>query len=151
MKVAQVCPTLWNLMDCSPPGSSVHGILQARILEWVAIPFSRGSSPPKGGAWVSCFVGRFFSCSILSSQPCRVSKTGSSSSRWGNWRFKRLAKGQMPLSEAALGSLTTPLRPLQFSWQSGSQRLQVQDKQPGSWQPVYFLEPKEKTWNPHQS
>ena len=37
-----------DLMDCSPPGSSVHGILQARILEWVAMPSSRGSSPPRG-------------------------------------------------------------------------------------------------------
>ena len=42
--VAQSCLTLCNSMDCSPPGSSVHGILQAGILEWVAIPFSRGSS-----------------------------------------------------------------------------------------------------------
>ena len=40
--VAQLCPTLCNPMDCSAPGFSVHGILQARILEWVAIPFSRG-------------------------------------------------------------------------------------------------------------
>ena len=40
----QSCPTLCNPMDCSPPGSSVHGILQARILEWVAISFFRGSS-----------------------------------------------------------------------------------------------------------
>ena len=40
------CPTLFNPMDCGPPGSSVHGIPQARILEWVAIPFSRGSSQP---------------------------------------------------------------------------------------------------------
>ena len=40
----QSCPTLCNLMDCSPPGSSVHGILQARILEWVAMPSSRGYS-----------------------------------------------------------------------------------------------------------
>ena len=39
----QSCPILSNPRDCSPPGSSVHGILQARILEWVAIPFSRGS------------------------------------------------------------------------------------------------------------
>ena len=45
MLVTQSCPTLCDPMDCSPPGSSVHGILQARILEWVAIPFSRGSSP----------------------------------------------------------------------------------------------------------
>ena len=45
--VTQLCPTLCNPMDGSPPGSSVHGILQARILEWVAIPFSRGSSQPR--------------------------------------------------------------------------------------------------------
>ena len=45
--VIQSCPTICDRMDCSPPGSSVYGILQARILEWVAIPFSRGSSPPK--------------------------------------------------------------------------------------------------------
>ena len=44
---AQSCPTLLDPMDCSPPGSSVHGILQARILEWVAISFSRGSSRPR--------------------------------------------------------------------------------------------------------
>ena len=42
--VAQLCLTLCDTMDCSPPGSSVHGILQARILEWVAMPSSRGSS-----------------------------------------------------------------------------------------------------------
>jgi len=42
--VIQLCPTIFDPMDCSPPGSSVHGILQARILEWVAISFSRGSS-----------------------------------------------------------------------------------------------------------
>ena len=47
-------------MDCSPPVSSVHGILQARILEWVAISFSTGSSQPKDWTWVSCTVGRFF-------------------------------------------------------------------------------------------
>ena len=41
---AQSCPTLYNVMECSSPNSSVHGILQARILEWVAIPFSRGFS-----------------------------------------------------------------------------------------------------------
>ena len=43
-EVAQSCPTLCNPMDCSLPGSSVHGIFQTRILEWVAISFSRGSS-----------------------------------------------------------------------------------------------------------
>ena len=46
-EVAQSCPTLCDPVDCSPPGSSIHGILQAKILEWVAISFSRGSSPFK--------------------------------------------------------------------------------------------------------
>ena len=48
-------------IDCSPPGSSVHGILQAIILEWVAISFSRGSSQPRNRTRVSCITGRFFS------------------------------------------------------------------------------------------
>ena len=52
--VAQSCPTLCNPVDCSPPGSSVPGILQARILKWVAIPFSRGSSWLRDWTWVSC-------------------------------------------------------------------------------------------------
>ena len=46
--VIQLCPTLCDPMDCSPPGSSVHGILQVRILEWIALPSSRGSSQPRG-------------------------------------------------------------------------------------------------------
>ena len=50
----------YNLMDCSPQGSFVHGILQARILQWVAIPFSRGSSWLRDRTWVSCITGRFF-------------------------------------------------------------------------------------------
>ena len=47
-------------MDCNLPGSSVHGILQVRILEWVAISLSRGSSRPRNWTWVSCIAGRFF-------------------------------------------------------------------------------------------
>ena len=57
------CPvmsTLCDPMDYSPPGSSVHGILQARILEWVAIPFSRGSSQPRNQTLVSRTARRFF-------------------------------------------------------------------------------------------
>ena len=58
--VAQSCLTLCNTEDCSPPGSSVHGILQARILEWVAMPSSRGSSQPRDRAQVSRIAGGFF-------------------------------------------------------------------------------------------
>ena len=49
--------TLCDPTDCGQPGSCVHGILQAKILEWVATPFFRGSSPPRDQAWVSC-IGR---------------------------------------------------------------------------------------------
>jgi len=55
-----LCPTFCNPRDYSPPCSSVHGIFQARTLEWVAIPFSRGSSQPRDGTQVSCIAGRFF-------------------------------------------------------------------------------------------
>ena len=59
-EVTQSCPTLGNPMDCSPPGSSIHGIFQARVLEWVAISFSRRSSLPRDWTWVSCIVSRCF-------------------------------------------------------------------------------------------
>ena len=55
-----VSDSLWHPMDCSPLGFSVHGILQTRILEWVAIPFSRGSSQPRDRTQASCIAGRFF-------------------------------------------------------------------------------------------
>ena len=58
-------PTLYDPMDCSLPGSSVHGICQRRILEWVAIPFSRGSSQPRDPSWVSCIAGRLFTIEPL--------------------------------------------------------------------------------------
>ena len=58
MLLTQSCLTLCDPTDCSPPDSSVHGILQARILKWVAMPSSRGSSRPRDGTSVSCFAGR---------------------------------------------------------------------------------------------
>ena len=57
--VAQSCSTLWDPMDCSHPGFSVYGILQARILEWIGIPFSRFSWP-RDWTWVSCIADRLF-------------------------------------------------------------------------------------------
>ena len=56
---SKLCPTLCNPMDGSPPDSSVLGILQARILEWGAMPFSRRSSPLRGRTQVSHIAGRF--------------------------------------------------------------------------------------------
>ena len=77
-EVAQLCPTLCNPMYCSLPHSSIRGIFQARILEWVAISFSRGSSQPKDQTQVSCIVGRHFTiwatreASYMQSTSCKM-------------------------------------------------------------------------------
>ena len=72
MSVAQLCLTLCDPMDRSPPGSSVHGILQARILEWVAIPSSRGSSQPRDRTCVSCGGRRIPYCLNHQGSPSSV-------------------------------------------------------------------------------
>ena len=61
-EVTQSCPTLCDPIDCSLPGSSVHGIFQAIVLEWIAISFSRGSSLPRDRTHISCIscIGGFF-------------------------------------------------------------------------------------------
>ena len=63
-KSLQSCLTLCDPMDCSPPVSSIHGILQARILKWVAVPFSRRSFQPRDGTQISHNAGRFFFLTI---------------------------------------------------------------------------------------
>ena len=60
IEVIQSCPTLCDPVDCSLPGSSIHGLFQARVLEWVAISFSRVSSQSRDRTQVSCIVGRYF-------------------------------------------------------------------------------------------
>ena len=69
VKVAQSCLTLCDPRDCSPPGSSVHEISQARILEWVAIPSSRGSSRLRDRTQVSRIAGRFFTSELSATCP----------------------------------------------------------------------------------
>ena len=59
-EVTQLCLTLCNPIDCSLPGSSVHGIFQARVLEWLVFSFSRGSAQPRSQTRVSCIAGRCF-------------------------------------------------------------------------------------------
>ena len=59
-KDVKMCLILWDSVDCSPPGSSVPGISQARILEWIAISWSRGSSRARDQICVFCLAGRFF-------------------------------------------------------------------------------------------
>ena len=72
-EVTQSCLTLCDPMGCSLPGSSVHGIFQAIVLEWIAIFFSRGSSQPRGRTWVSRIVDRCFTAWA----PREVIKAGS--------------------------------------------------------------------------
>ena len=84
--VAQLCSTLCNPMDCSLPGLSVHGILQARILEWVAISFSRRSFWPRDSIWVSCIVDRFFT--IWATREARQD--------WGGAYSIRICRRQCP-------------------------------------------------------
>ena len=67
--VAQSCPAPFNPINCSPPGSSVRGILQARMLEWVAMPFSRGPSRLRDRTQVSCIAGIFFTVEPPGNQP----------------------------------------------------------------------------------
>ena len=66
------CLTLSDRMDCSPPGSSVHGIFQARILEWVTISSSRGSSQPRDRTQVSCIASGFFTAEPSGKPPGMV-------------------------------------------------------------------------------
>ena len=78
--VTQSCPTFCGHMDCSLSGSSVHRILQARILEWFAIPFARGSSQPGDWTRVSCIASGFFTTEppgkpIISSRRPQISLT----------------------------------------------------------------------------
>ena len=98
--VIQSCPTLCDLMNCSPPGASVQGILQARILEWVAISFSRGSSQTQ----VSCIASWFFTI-WATRQPHR---------NWPNFNFYcPVTVCQTPLAfTTSLGSHSILLSPL---------------------------------------
>ena len=85
--VAQPCPTLCYPIDSSPPGSSVHGIPQARILEGIAIPFSRGSSQPRNQTWVSCIAGRF--CTIWATRKTqKILEWVAMLSSWGSSRAR---------------------------------------------------------------
>ena len=68
VSISQSCLTLWDPLDCSLPGSSIHGIFQARILEWIAISFSRGSSRPSHRIQVSLVAGALFTLYLLSYQ-----------------------------------------------------------------------------------
>ena len=73
-EVAQSCPTLCDSMNCSLPSFSIHGLFQARVLEWTAISFSRGSSQPRDRTWVSCIAGRCFTVWATREAPIYIYK-----------------------------------------------------------------------------
>ena len=111
---AQLCPTLCEPMDCSPPGSSVHRIFQARKLDWVAISSSRGSSWPKDWTSVSCITGGFFTN--------WAAKLGRTRSRWvvkclvlfscSGSQLMSLVKRHSPFSSMILTSETDEMKSL---------------------------------------
>ena len=110
MLVVQLCLTLYDPMDCSPPGSSVCGILQGRILECIAIPFSRRSSQPRNRTQVSCIAGRFFTIWVTKEAPFTqtvmsplITPTYPSSQRWF-WPHMEPCKVELWLRWSAPGS-----------------------------------------------
>ena len=110
--VAQSCLTLCNPMDCGSPSSSVHGILQARILEWVAIPFSRESSQPRDWTQVSSNAGRFFTVWVTREA---LSEGKAEAIIWGHWSALYLLFLQP--SKPSLKVLELMVEVLTFSFQ----------------------------------
>ena len=94
-KVTQSCLTLWDPMDCSPPGSLVHGISQARMLEWVAIPFSRGSSWPRDRNSHLLHCRRFFTTEPPGNPSITIIQVNCNKDQsiWGNISGTQLVRG----------------------------------------------------------
>ena len=119
-QVLQLGPTFCDPMDCSPLGSSISGILQARILEWIAVPSSRGSSRPRDGSWVSCTAGGFFTVWATREAPCSLGtcqtvQRGEGEQRGESWspcgRLERnRASWQEPTPTKQCGQSATSVR-----------------------------------------
>ena len=145
------CPILCSLMDCSPPGSSVHRILQARILEWVAMPFPRGSSQPWDQTQVSCIEGGFFT-----SWATRETTREAPHPQFINQESKFLQGSCCPISQiwawrsaATLWTLpaTATLKPLVLEWHSENESRSVVSDSATPWtiQSLEFYRPE--YWN----
>ena len=107
VKSLQLYPTLCSPMGCSPPGPSVHGILQARRLKWVSMPSSRGSSWLWDGTRVSCIAGRFFTVwatreaqtlSLIPSNDLPRTKMYWNTQSWFSYNFQTSSKRHEPNS-----------------------------------------------------
>ena len=107
--VTQLCPTLCDPMDCSPPGSSVRGTSQARILQWVAISFSRGSSRPRDQthvSGVSCLTGRFITTEPLLWYLIHLLKSGLLKTEWLKRKMDSFVKPKLLKLPLGLKSLS---------------------------------------------
>ena len=116
-EVAQSCLTLCDPMDSSPPGSSVHGIFQAWILEWVAISFSRGSSWPRDWTRVSCIVGRCFTVWATREGPQFVNELYSIGLKESSVQFSSVAQ--------SCSTLCDPMDSIVSPWNSPGQNTGV--------------------------
>ena len=119
---AQSCLTLWDPTDWSPPGSSVHGVLQARILEWVTMPSSRGSSWPRGRTWVSCTGGRFFT-TWATREALQIEVIFFNSSHLHVLSFLFSLMTEWRLFEGGLEVLGKTCPPVSHNWSEASTRL----------------------------
>ena len=106
-RLLQLCPTLCNAMDCRPPGSSVCGVLQARTLGWVAIPFSRASSWPRYWIQVSHIAGRFFT----------IWATREVAHHYLIFNFKRLGKLLFSTYRKQISNVKKYRKPIFTSWE----------------------------------
>ena len=114
--VTQLCPTLCDPMDCSPPGSSVHGTFQARILEWVAIPFSGRSSRPRDGTQVSWIASRWFTIWAL---------VCSNSRPLSQWCYLTILSSAAPFSSCLQTFPASGSSPMSQLFTSGGQSIGV--------------------------
>ena len=107
--LTQLCLTLWDPMDCSPPGSSLHGILQARILEWVAISFSRGSSRPRDQTPVSRIAGSYFNFWATREAYFSISNLLNYDKYFLNWHISKLVTNYIYSTKCKLNVSPTHL------------------------------------------
>ena len=129
--VAQSWPTLCDLMDCSSPESFVHGISQARILEGVAIPFSRQSSRPMDWIYVSLIACRFFTIWVTRNTyiwgfPSGSDGKGSAWNEWGEAQVRSLGQDNLPETKMTIHSSILARRILRTEEPGGLQSMQLQ-------------------------
>ena len=117
-RVTQLCPTLCNPMDCSLPGSSIHEILQTRILEWVAISFSRGSSQPRDWTGVSGIAGRFFT--VWATRKALISYTPIQNKKLNKQNKVGLQLQLLPILSSKLNPPHSIFHFLKLTWSSAS-------------------------------